>query len=134
MLNRHPYPLLWLLLFGLLILLIAASGCDEDRPDQAGDAGEARQLRAQVQAERTARLEVERLLARERSSREREHQLTEVKLDEEGRRSTLAIVAALVLTSLAAVLAVMTAREWRARRALAANIRHFLRREERYGP
>ncbi len=125
----------WMLGMWMLALAASVPGCDGDT---AGTESPSRQeieyLRAQVEAERAARVEAERRLAREREARERDRRTAQARLEEEARKSALATVVALVLVCFLAAAVVLIARERRIRRTMAAGVRLLLRQEDRYGP
>jgi len=118
----------------ILMALVLLPGCGEDAQETNEVTRRQAQLATQVQAERTARTEAERELARERARRERERRDAQAGLNLAERKSTFSSVVAIVVASVATAAVVLVARERRIRSTLTAGLRHLLGRRDDYGP
>ena len=107
--------------FVLLVILVTFVGCDEEAKTDRSAEREAYQ--AQLRTEQDAKRQVEERLAQERRRRDRDKEVAKLELQQENRKSTLAVTMAVAAGTLAAVVIVLLARERRIRRITATALR-----------
>ena len=105
----------------LLVVLVTSVGCDEEGENNR--VAERGAYQARVKSERNARVQAEERLAQERRRRDRDKEVAKVELQQEARKSTLAVTMAVAAGTLAVVVIVLLARERRIRRITATALR-----------